>query len=297
VRPTANEPVGLGSAVSRLWSSNNKTTNTAIAAKPNSTIAGRRLIRRFSKLGRFRADLVRSESVFDIRTSLCEVLCFVKYIEGEGIYLGQVGEAQEAYRRAACLNGWARYDYIRVQNDSLIEVNGTLTFRDLLKFQYSQCYPLMWWIVLPMTLFSLVGVILAALVALMTPNLELARQGGIPFLLLLLFWTCLVTSPYWAAKKLMKTQITLSSPITYVFSSQSVQSRGRHFSSEVSYEALWAVRETRSLFLLFFGAGSALVVPKRFFKDAIQENDWRSLVRQQISPKDIAKPGFLSRWL
>jgi hypothetical protein len=70
-----------------------------------------------------------------------------------------------------------------------------------------------------------------------------------------------------------------------------------YFSSEISYEALWAVRETKSLFLLYLGAGSAILLPKRFFKDAAQQSDWRIFLQQQISPKRIMRSGFLGRWL
>jgi hypothetical protein len=184
-----------------------------------------------------------------------------------------------------------------VQGDSSVELSGTLAFRDLLKFQYSQCYRRTWWIVLLMTIISFVGVLLAVVVAVLTPDLELARHNGTPFLLLLVFWTCIVTTPYWAAKRQMKTTVPLSAPITYIFSSKSIHRTGTHFSSDISYEALWAVRETRSLYLLYLGAGSALVLPKRFFKDAAQQDDWRTLVEQRISPKCITKSGFLSRWL
>jgi hypothetical protein len=72
---------------------------------------------------------------------------------------------------------------------------------------------------------------------------------------------------------------------------------GMHFSSEIGYEALWSVRETKSLFLLFLGAGSAVVLPKRFFKDPVQQSDWRILLEQRILPKSITTSGFLGRWL
>ncbi len=95
----------------------------------------------------------------------------------------------------------------------------------------------------------------------------------------------------------MKTSVPLSGPISYVFSPRGIQCSGIHASSDISYEALWAVRETKSLFLLYSNAMSALVLPKRFFKDAAQEKDWRNLVEEHISPKMITKSGSLGRWL
>ena len=184
-----------------------------------------------------------------------------------------------------------------VENDSLVELSGTFAFRDLLRFQYSQCYQRTWWIILLMMFISLVGVVLALVVAMLTSDLELARDNGTPFLLLLAFWTCIATTPYRGAKRLMKTSAYFSAPITYIFTLRGIHSTGIHISSDISYEALWAVRETKSLFLLYLSAGSALVLPKRFFKDAVQQNDWRLLIEQRIFPKGIAKPGLLGRWL
>ena len=89
----------------------------------------------------------------------------------------------------------------------------------------------------------------------------------------------------------------LSAPITYTFSTQGIHSTGVHFSSDISYEALWAVRETKSLFLLYLNAASAIVLPKRVFRDDVQQDAWRLLVEQRISPKRIAKSGLLGRRL
>lgn len=148
-----------------------------------------------------------------------------------------------------------------------------------------------------MTLVSLAGVLLAVAVAVLTSDWGLVRHNGTPFLLMLIFWIFIMATPYLAAKRLMKTTIPLSAPITCIFSPRVIQRTGTHFSSEISYEALWAVRETKSLFLLYLGAGSAILLPKRFFKDASQQDDWRILVEQRISPKHITKSGFLGRWL
>jgi hypothetical protein len=184
-----------------------------------------------------------------------------------------------------------------VQNDNVVEVSGVLAFSDLLKYSYSQCYRRTWWIVLLSLLISISGVLLAVVVLVLTSDYELVRKNGTPFLLLLVFWIVLVTAPYRGAKRQMKTNVPLAAPILYIFSPQGIHRSGIHFSSDISYEALWAVRETNSLFLLYLSATSAFVFPKRFFKDAAQEKDWRLLVEQRISPKSITKSGFLGRWL
>ncbi len=170
-------------------------------------------------------------------------------------------------------------------------------FSDLVKFQYSQCYRYTWWLVLLSMFVTFVGLLLAVLVAVLTPEHDLALRGGTWFLLLLVFSIILATVPYRGAKRQMKTGIPLSGPILYVFSPRGIRCSGTHFFSDISYEALWGLRETKSLFLLYSSASSAVVLPKRFFKDAAQESDWRILVEEHISPKVIAKSGFLGRRL
>ncbi len=178
-----------------------------------------------------------------------------------------------------------------------IELTGTLTFGDIVRYQYSQCYRRTWWIVLLMLLVSLAFVLVAALVLVLTADFRWARTNATPFLLLLLFWAWLAIAPYLGAKRQMKTNIPLTAPIRCVFSPQAIHRSGGHFSSELSYEALWAVGETKTLFLLYLSAVSAIVVPKRFFDNAAQQRDWRLLMEQKISPKKITKRGFLGRWL
>jgi hypothetical protein len=184
-----------------------------------------------------------------------------------------------------------------LQNESSVELKGTLAFSDLLRFQYSHCYPHTWWLLLLSILVTFLGLLLAVIVAVLTPEHDLARRGGTWFLLLLVFSIILATVPYRGAKRQMKTSISLSGPIQYLFSSRSIHCSGTHFTSDISYEALWAVRETKSLFLLYSNTSSALVLPKRFFEDAAQEADWRRLVEERISPKVITKRGFLARRL
>jgi hypothetical protein len=182
-----------------------------------------------------------------------------------------------------------------VQTDS-VELDGTLAFDDLLRTYCLQCFQRTWWIILPVMLVSLVPVLVTPVVVLLTSDWEVARKAT-PFFLLLIIWALLATTPYRGAKRLLKTNVNLCAPIKYTFSSRGINSIGTYFSSELSYEALWTVRETKSLFLLYTSAGTGIVLPKRYFKDEAQQNDWRALVEQGISPKHITNSGFLGRWL
>jgi len=61
-----------------------------------------------------------------------------------------------------------------MQNDGLIELSGTLAFRDLLNFQYSQRYRRTWWLILPMMPIALGGFLLVVMAAWLTSDLQLA---------------------------------------------------------------------------------------------------------------------------
>ena len=57
-----------------------------------------------------------------------------------------------------------------------------------------------------------------------------------------------------------------------------------------------AVRETKSLFLLYLAPRRAVIVPKRFFESPEQMEQWRQLVLAAVAPKKIEKPGLIGRW-
>jgi len=183
------------------------------------------------------------------------------------------------------------------RSDDVVELAGTLAFSDFVRFQYSRSFRRTWWIVLVAFLIAFAGVLLAGLATVLTSDLEVIRQSGTPFLLLLVFWIVVVTAPYRGARRQIKTNVAISAPIQYIFSSRGITSTGTDFSSEISYGNLWAVLETKSLFLLYLSEGHAILLPKRFFKDGGQQDHWRSLLEQRITPKRITPVGFLGRWL
>lgn len=180
--------------------------------------------------------------------------------------------------------------------DNTVEARGTFTIGDLVRYQYFHCFRRTWWLVLGPIVVLLVGVIMAGIVAFVLHDYELARQNGTPFLLVLIFLGAVVILPYTSAKKIQKTQTGIRGPLAYSFSLQGVQCVTSVSSSQSDWSALWRVCETKSLYALYFGAGSAWLVPKRFFQGATEQNEWRQLVEQQIAPKRIIKPGVVARW-
>jgi hypothetical protein len=175
-----------------------------------------------------------------------------------------------------------------VADDIIFELSGLTKLSDLVRFQYSHCYRRTWWFIVLMTMVSLAGVLLAITVVVMTSNRHLALHNGTPFLLLLVFWGTIIAGPYLGAKRQLKSNAILSAPINWAFSSGVISRTGPHFSSEVSYEALWAVRETKTMYLLYLSSSAALILPKRFFEHASRQNAWRGFIEERIAPKRIA---------
>jgi hypothetical protein len=181
-----------------------------------------------------------------------------------------------------------------MQGQDVLEIGGQLTLGEMLRFQYFHCFRRTWWIVAFSTLVAVLFLLLMGAVALLTLN-SLTPSSWIAPLLLLLFWAVVVTAPYRGAKRLIRTSAALSGPVTYAFRPDSIHQRGNSFSSEVDYPAIWMVRQTRTQYLIYLNSHSALVLPKRYFKDEAQQSAWRTLIEEKISPKTIEEPGFLAR--
>ena len=164
------------------------------------------------------------------------------------------------------------------------ELGGTFTLSDVVRFQYFHALRRTWWVVIGVTLIVLAEVILAAVLALEFHNYEIVRYGT-PIALLFLLWLGIITVlPYTAARKQLKTGVSLREPIIYPFSPQGIHYKSAFSSGETSWKAFWRICETKSLFCLYSSASSALVLLKRFFKDEAEQSDWRRLVEQQIAP-------------
>jgi hypothetical protein len=166
---------------------------------------------------------------------------------------------------------------------------------DLVRFQYFHSLQRTWWFVVVVTLVVLAASLLATLLALMFNDSRVAIYGS-PILLLFFVWVgAMVVLPQSAARKQLKTGVSLREPVIYIFSPQSIHYTSAFSSGEISWKVFWNICETKTLFCLYFTATSALILPKRFFKDEAEECGWRRLVEEQIAPKKIIEPGFVGR--
>lgn len=177
-----------------------------------------------------------------------------------------------------------------------IELQGTLTLAELARFQYFHTFRRIW----PILVFGgmtalLIGIFLAVL-AIVNPDSRVVFVNAMPFLLFPLLWIAVLGAiPYRSARKAFAAQRYFREPISYVFTPETVESKGTGVSSSISWNVLKHVRETNSLFLLYHVKDSAFILPKRFFRSPAEMENWRQLVRA-CSPRLIEKPGVVSRW-
>jgi hypothetical protein len=181
------------------------------------------------------------------------------------------------------------------RSNKVCELRGTFTLSDLVRFQYFYSLRRIWWVTIVVTLLVFAEVILAAVLVVEFHNYEIVRYGT-PIVLLFLLWLGVIAVlPYGAARKQLKTGVSIREPIIYAFSPQGIRYKSAFSSGETSWKAFWRICETRRLFCLYFSANSAWVLPKRFFKDEAEQSGWRRLVEEQIAPKKITEPGFVGR--
>jgi len=179
-----------------------------------------------------------------------------------------------------------------------IELTGTITFGDMLRFYYFHFLRRTWWLVLFAILLLLLMLLAVAVLAFVFDDYATARSIGPPLLLGFVFCIAFIgLPPYLSARKIFKSAVEFHGPVTYNFSPHGIHTVSAHSSSDTGWQALWAVRETKNSFSIYFNAGAALVVPKRFFKDARRQDDWRRMVEAAIEPKKIEKPGAVGRLL
>jgi hypothetical protein len=118
----------------------------------------------------------------------------------------------------------------------------------------------------------------------------------IPFAALLLLWISIwLVVPLLIARNKLARQSWLGEPVTFVFGPETVQIASASVSSEIHWSVVREVRETRSLFLLYYGAQSAAMIPKRFFASAAGIQAWKELIQARIKCSPIAVRGMAAR--
>jgi YcxB-like protein len=191
---------------------------------------------------------------------------------------------------AECVAGVELYDS-RVQ--ASIELHGQLTRTDLLKFNYVHFLHRHWpLLVVWLILLASVGYCLRfpKEVRLSTGYLRLMLQ-------LLVAWIVWIAiKPVWQAWREYARHAYLREPITQIYTAAGIRSRSPSISSDVSWEIFTEVLETRSLFVLYYASGIALLVPKRFLTSNSQLDAWRDLVCESLKLKRVTRPALIGKW-
>jgi hypothetical protein len=169
-----------------------------------------------------------------------------------------------------------------------IEIRGTLTVSDLIRFQYFHLLRLFW----PLALLFVPILPLNVFLFLLGGSWTSVATNMLPFSLLLVFWFLL---PPISARRQLATRRYLAEEISYSFDAQGVRLAAASFSSTLKWSIFRAIRETKSTFLLYQGTNMAHIVPKHFFPSERELVAWKTAVAAWIAPKPIHAPGFVGK--
>lgn len=135
---------------------------------------------------------------------------------------------------------------------------GTLTRREIIRFSYYHLNRRNW----PITLVAAVAIPLT-LATLLTYGLPVnpVVQNLLPFVLLLLLW---LLAPWWGAWRQHRKLQTAQERIAYRLDEFGVHAEGENFRSEIAWKLVHAVRETKTMFVIYQSSQLGWVIPKRF---------------------------------
>ena len=104
-----------------------------------------------------------------------------------------------------------------------------------------------------------------------------------PMAAVVLFWCgALAVQPLRQARKLLREQKGWGEPREYVFLPEEIRISHSRESVVMKWSVVTGLTESRSLFLLQLGKGSAIPVPKRFFAGPGEMDAWTQLARSRI---------------
>jgi hypothetical protein len=169
-----------------------------------------------------------------------------------------------------------------------IEIRGTMTVSDVIRFQYFHLLRLFW----PLALLLVPIPPLNALLFLLGGSWTSVATNMLPFSLLLVFWFLL---PPISGRRQLATRRYLAEEMSYSFDAQGVRLAAASFSTTLKWPIFRAIRETKSAFLLYEGTNIAHLVPKHFFPSERELAAWKSAVAAWIAPKSIHAPGFVGK--
>ena len=177
-----------------------------------------------------------------------------------------------------------------------VQLHGTLSLGDMYRFQYFHTLRRMW------TLLVLAVLLLAVGFA-----YNLAPEREYPESAVSNIWTNLLPIglvwivvlgivPYISARKGFSSQPYLREPTNLSFTDEGIAASAVTAQWTIAWAIVKQVYETNTLFLINHAPNIAVIVPKRFFENQMQVNDWRQLALAHLNSKRIEKSGFVARF-
>ncbi len=170
---------------------------------------------------------------------------------------------------------------------------GIVTPRELVRFSYFHLNRRNW----PITLLALIAVPLFVMVTLLDPHsfsFPLV-QNLLPFVFLLLLWLLI---PWWGAWRQYRKLQHLRERVTYRLNEFGAQAEGENYRGEIAWKLIHAVRETKTLFLVYHTPEVAWVIPKRFFASDLGIEAFRGYSERHLaSSRRYSGPGLIGSWL
>ena len=169
----------------------------------------------------------------------------------------------------------------------MVQVNTQLTHRDLLWFNYNYFFrrPFVW------VLAGIICVVFTStLFNVSSDGLENYAEAGsfeklTPAFFLLGIFVFSCWGIYRQTKRNFTSTSTLHEPIVYTFTQTGIHIKGRTFESDLHWEVVHKVKETKNLFLFYQNNLAANLVPKTAFSSKDQIIALRELIAVQPNLK------------
>jgi hypothetical protein len=134
---------------------------------------------------------------------------------------------------------------------------GTLTFREVVRFSYFHANRRAW----PVTVIAALGIPLSIVMIFVFGTDNPLIQNLLPVGVFFLIWLLL---PWWGARRQYRKVQSLRERIVYRLTGFGIHAEGENFKGEIAWKVVHAVRETRTMFLIYQTSQLAWAVPKRF---------------------------------
>jgi len=172
---------------------------------------------------------------------------------------------------------------------------GTLTFLDIVRFQYFHNNKRLW----PLTLFFLLGVLFSLFgiaVVFLTGDVERIKNPGSYYAIFLCWALLCLGGPFLAARKQYRKQQYLREEMQYDFTNDGVGLQGPNFSATIAWLLVQSICETKTGFIIYQSPHLAWILPKRFFPTSDIEG-WKMFVRERLtSPTLLRGPRWPASW-